>query len=135
MTGKEIVIALQKCNNGKGHRCSECPALGKYNHRICKATIDKLAVNLIERLQSENTRLKAERDSFEYELLAVMHSVDKWLEGKDLKDNPATRAVTAREVALRAIEKVAAERDKAVEDITNIINNYQKYIKERDKNN
>ena len=135
MTDKEIVIALQKCNNGKGHRCSECPALGKYNHRICKATIDKLAVNLIERLQSENTRLKAERDSFEYELLAVMHSVDKWLEGKDLKDNPATRAVTAREVALRAIEKVAAERDKAVEDITNIINNYQKYIKERDKNN
>lgn len=62
MTDKEIVIALQKCNNGKGHRCSECPALSKYNHRICKATIDKLAVNLIERLQAENTRLKAELD-------------------------------------------------------------------------
>ena len=75
MTDKEIVIALQKCNNGKGHRCSECPALGKYNHRICKATIDKLAVNLIERLQSENTRLKAERDKAVEDMKSIVDNV------------------------------------------------------------
>jgi len=88
----------------------------------------------IERLQAENTRLKAERDSFEYELLAVMHSVDKWLEGKDLKDNPATRAGTAREVALRAIEKVAAERDKAVEDMRRCRRNKCDYCYYSNKN-
>lgn len=79
MTDKEIVIALQKCNNGKGHRCSECPALGKYNHRICKATIDKLAVNLIERLQSENTRLKAERDKAVEDITDIIHSYQKYI--------------------------------------------------------
>lgn len=40
------------------------------------------------------------------ELDAVMHSVDKWLEGDDLKNNPATRAADAREIALKAIESV-----------------------------
>lgn len=38
------------------------------------------------------------------ELDAVMHSVDKWLEGDELKENPATRAARAREKALCAIE-------------------------------
>ena len=44
------------------------------------------------------------------ELDAVMLSVDKWLDGDELKDNPATRAARAREVALRAIEAAAKGR-------------------------
>ncbi len=40
------------------------------------------------------------------ELDAVMYFIDKWFEPNDsrLKDNPATRAASAREIALRAIE-------------------------------
>lgn len=47
------------------------------------------------------------------ELDAVMHSVDKWLEGDDLKNNPATRAADAREIALKAIEAETARADMA----------------------
>ena len=40
------------------------------------------------------------------ELEAVMISVDKWFDDNDprLKNNPATRAADAREIALKAIE-------------------------------
>lgn len=43
------------------------------------------------------------------ELDAVMHSVDKWFDEGDprLRNNPATRAADAREIALQAIERSA----------------------------
>jgi len=47
------------------------------------------------------------------ELDAVMTSVDKWLVGDALKNNPATRAADAREVALNAIEAEAARANRA----------------------
>ena len=47
------------------------------------------------------------------ELDAVMYSVDKWLEGDALLNNPATRAADAREIALKAIEAEAARADRA----------------------
>jgi hypothetical protein len=46
------------------------------------------------------------------ELDAVMITVDKWLEGQALKNNPATRAADAREIALKAIEAEHARADK-----------------------
>ena len=46
------------------------------------------------------------------ELDAVMMSVDKWLSGQALRNNPATRAADAREVALKAIEAVATAQAK-----------------------
>ena len=62
------------------------------------------------------TCIRAER-----ELNKLMGEVDKLRQVKDRLLEENTR--------------LKAERDKAVEDITNIINNYQKYLKERDKNN
>lgn len=47
------------------------------------------------------------------ELDAVMTSVDKWLKGDELKNNPATRAADAREIALKAVEKEAARAERA----------------------
>lgn len=49
------------------------------------------------------------------ELDAVMVSVDKWFDDGDprLKNNPATRAADAREIALKAIDSVAAQVAKA----------------------
>ena len=53
MTPDEIVRALRCCNRSKGHRCSECPVFSRYEHRICKATVDRFAADLIESLQAK----------------------------------------------------------------------------------
>ena len=49
----------------------------------------------------------------EYTLIGVMHSVDKWLEGDELKQDEVNRAATMREKTLRIVEnakrKVARE--------------------------
>lgn len=52
MNADEIVRALRCCNRSKGHRCSECPVFSRYEHRICKATVDRFAADLIESLQA-----------------------------------------------------------------------------------
>ena len=48
-----VVRALRICNQPKGHRCSECPIFSRYEYRICKATVDRFAAELIESLQAE----------------------------------------------------------------------------------
>lgn len=53
MNANEIVMALRCCNRSKGHRCSECPVFSRYEHRICKATVDRFAADLIETLQAQ----------------------------------------------------------------------------------
>jgi hypothetical protein len=64
----------------------------------------------------EQVRAEAINDDFRMdELDAVMISVDKWFDKDDtrLKNNPATRAADAREIALKAIERVKAKERKA----------------------
>jgi hypothetical protein len=52
----------------------------------------------------------AERDALKAELDAVMQlGVDKWLEGDELKENPATRAAKAREKVLKSLDALKAE--------------------------
>ena len=111
MTDKEMVTALQKCNNGKGHRCSECPALGKYNHRICKATIDKLAVNLIERLQSELTAYKS-TDLTPSEIKSLLSYGEC---GESIIGHCNMSGIVADLKTENT--RLKAERDKAVEDL------------------
>lgn len=53
MDNEKIVRALRICNRSKGHRCSECPVFSRYEHRICKATVDERAADLIEALQAD----------------------------------------------------------------------------------
>lgn len=52
---------------------------------------------------------KSEVDNLEYTLMGVMHSVDKWLEGDELKQDEVSRAITMREKTLRIIENLKAE--------------------------
>jgi hypothetical protein len=47
-----------------------------------------------------------------YTLVGVMHSVDKWLEGDELKADEVNRAATMREKTLRIIESLQAENAK-----------------------
>ena len=54
MNTDEIVMALRCCNSPKGHRCSRCPVFSRYEHGVCKATVDRFAVDLIESLQAQH---------------------------------------------------------------------------------
>ena len=60
MNADEVVSALRCCNRSKGHRCSVCPVFSRYEHRICKATVDRFAADLIESLQATNKNLRNE---------------------------------------------------------------------------
>lgn len=59
----------------------------------------------------------AEKGDLEHVLMAVMHSVDKWLEGDELKHNEATRAAIMREKTLQIIEKEQAKVKKLQEEL------------------
>ena len=52
---------------------------------------------------------KSEVDNLEYTLLGVMHFVDKWLDGDELKQHEVNRAATMREKTLRIIETLKTE--------------------------
>lgn len=41
----------------------------------------------------------------EYLILGIMHSVDKWLDGKELEQDEVNRAATMREKTLQIVEK------------------------------
>lgn len=59
--------------------------------------------------EREVDRLTAERDRLDYTLIGVMYSVDKWLDGDELKAHPINRAVEMRAKTLRITEALAAE--------------------------
>jgi hypothetical protein len=93
---------------------------------LCKAIFsdEPDTTTLNERLKlilnyRASIRAEAFRDDYRMdELDAVMHSVDKWLDEASMKDNPATRASTAREIALKAIEQAYENgRAKALSEI------------------
>ena len=68
---------------------------------------------------------KSEVDNLEYTLMGVMHSVDKWLEGDELKQNEVNRAITMREKTLRIIENAKTEVAREIfEEIDLIFRNY-----------
>ena len=52
---------------------------------------------------------RAEVDKLKYTLVGVMHSVDKWLDGDELKQDEVNRAITMREKTLRIVENARAE--------------------------
>ena len=57
MNADEVVSALRCCNRSKGHRCSKCLVFSRYEHMICKATVDRFAADMIESLQADNERI------------------------------------------------------------------------------
>lgn len=58
----------------------------------------------------EDTGLEPEEcGNLAYKLVGVMHFVDKWLKGEELKQDEVNRAATMREKVLRLIENLEAE--------------------------
>ena len=75
-----------------------------------KTEIDIL-IRKKETLRDEIAEKDAEIERLEYVLMAVMHSVDKWLEGDELKQDEANRACAMREKTLKITEKLHKKID------------------------
>ena len=58
-----------------------------------------------------------EQKDFEYTLIGVMHSVDKWLDGDELKQDEVNRAATMREKTLQIVESKQAEIERLTEEV------------------
>ena len=67
------------------------------------------AVDAIDNFPTADVAPKSEVDNLEYTLMGVMHSVDKWLDGDELKQDEVNRAIAMREKTLRIIESVKIE--------------------------
>lgn len=101
--------------------CENCCNFDKENilpdsYSTCKAT------NMLTFCQCCGKDCKwfnapAEKGDTEHVLMAVMHSVDKWLEGDELKHNEATRAAIMREKTLQIIEKEQAKVKKLQKEL------------------
>lgn len=75
----DLAVRLRECAEAKDGSDAEAPI------RVAKEAADML----------ENQA---------YIILGVMHSVDKWLDGKELEQDEVNRAATMREKTLRIIE-------------------------------
>ena len=101
MTDEQIIKALEYCCGSIQNDCRDCP----FGER-CEndESLLKYSLDLIN-------RQKEEKEHLEYVLMAVMHSVDKWLEGDELKQDEANRACTMREKTLKITEKLHKKID------------------------
>ena len=77
MNANEIVLALRICNNPKSRRCSSCPVFSRYEHRICKATVDRAAAAMIESQAAEIKRLNDFQNSQCAKLLEKLNETER----------------------------------------------------------
>lgn len=63
----------------------------------------------IRKLCDECDMFEKAADYFALTLYGVMHSVDKWLDGDELKQDEVNRAATMREKTLRLLENAKTE--------------------------
>lgn len=106
LTDNEIMKALECCDI-ENKDCVECPLQNKWD---CHLILRKNLVDFINRKTAEN------KDLF-YKLTGVMHSVDKWLEGDELKQNEVQRACTMREKTLRIVEQQITDNERLLDRI------------------
>ena len=106
MNPNEIKKALECCSksNTSGNYCEGCP-YNNINVRYCASEISKDTLAYINKLEAEKGNLK-------YTLLGVMHFVDKWLDGNELKQDEVNRADTMRHKTLQIIEEQQAKIDR-----------------------
>ena len=104
MKENDVIKALECCFLSNEHQCEECEKCPLYETYdvICQNLLAYHALELIKKLAKE-------KDDLEYTLLGVMHSVDKWLEGDELKQHEVNRAITMREKTMRIVEEKDAE--------------------------
>ncbi len=69
--------------------------------------------------------------SQQYILMGVMHSVDKWLDSKELEQDEVNRAVTMREKTLRIVEEKQAEIERLQDRYERIMDALKAVLDER----
>lgn len=67
--------------------------------------MDGITVGDMKLLMEYVVALGKERDELELMLEGVMWSVDKWLDGDELNQDPVNRAITMREKILKLLEE------------------------------
>lgn len=115
-TNEDIISSLKMIATTRN--CNECKIRNcKWGTCNCEQITANVALDLIKRLQSEN------EDLF-YKLTGVMHSVDKWLDGDELKQDEVNRAATMREKTLQIVENLQSENErlkKKVEELSEVL--------------
>ena len=84
-----------------------CAVGTDFMENIAKAE-NKMIFDILKGLEDDTAAdvvPKSEVDKLEYTLTGVMHSVDKWLDGEELKQDEVNRAITMREKTLRIVEQ------------------------------
>ena len=133
MTDEDVVKALECCIDTD--ILKSCKELGCPLKKHCRKDVDaldKACLDLINRQKAdykqeterlahymkmldysieERNKLRAEVKRLQYVLMGVMYSVDKWLEGDELKQDEVNRAAIMREKTLQIVEKQKAEID------------------------
>lgn len=104
MKDNEIIKALGSMKFG-GHSCLECKHKKVKGDNRCGIKGCHIAQDALDLIN----RQKAEIEDLMYKLLGVMHSVDKWLDGEELKGDEVQRACTMREKTLQITEQQQAE--------------------------
>ena len=69
-------------------------------------------------------QLSKKESDLSYTLMGVMHSVDKWLDGDELKQDEVNRAATMREKTLQIVEKLEKEKDNIQGHLTSLKHRY-----------
>jgi hypothetical protein len=95
----------EACSTNKRYHLSveECRGKERPHHKWC------FKMRLIDETPTADVAPRAEVNKLEYTLAGVMHSVDKWLDGDELKQDEVNRAITMREKTLRIVENARAE--------------------------
>lgn len=104
---EDIIKALECCLLSNEHQCEECEKcpFDECPGMICQNLLAYHALSIIKELTKE-------KNDLEYTLIGVMHSVDKWLDGEELKQDEVNRAATMREKTLQIIERLTEENER-----------------------
>lgn len=116
LTEDEIRECWKICHND-----TDCETCKLWTTQLCTKVLTEETLKLVD-------HYKKEKENLEYTLMAVMHSVDKWLDGDELKQDEANRAATMREKTLQIIEKEQAENRRLKKVITEINANLSEQI-------
>lgn len=102
----EMVHFINTTNRSRAIADSECMMLQPFLEEFGQCLPSRL--KLMEDLRRENELIQKNCE-LQYTLWGVMHSVDKWLDGDELKQPEVHRAATMREKVLQIIENLQAK--------------------------
>lgn len=107
-TDDDVIKAMKHCSLEVNGLCKECPLR---DYSSCTEIICEYSLALINRQKAVENNLRKRIDDLEHTLAGVMWSVDKWLDGADLKQDEVNRAIRMREKTLEIVERLEEENE------------------------